>query len=120
MPFGLPDAQWEAAAIEMRDILVERARERHTITYGVLARAIGAARLQPRSRGFTALLGAACAFEDSEGRPMIGSLVVKKDTGIPGAGYFRVARDLGHDVGDERAFWQAEVENVYTFWAEEV
>ena len=42
---------------------------------------------------------------------MIGSLVVKKDTGIPGAGYFRVARDLGHDVGDERAFWQAEVEN---------
>jgi hypothetical protein len=120
MPFGPPDAQWETAAGEMREILTECARRRCTITYGDLARSIGAARLEPRSQRFAALLGAACTFEDSEGRPMIGSLVVRKDTGISGAGYFRVARDLKHDVDDERAFWQTEVEKVYAYRNEEV
>ena len=117
MPYGLADTQWDAARGEMRDALVRRARERRTVTYGELAAEIGAADLQPRSARFAALLNATCEDEVGEGRPMLGSLVVRKDTRVPGDGYFRCAEGIGRDAGDREAFWQAELDEVFEYWS---
>jgi hypothetical protein len=47
--------------------------------------------------------------------------VVRKDTGMPGDGYFKGACRLGQfdAVGrkDKRAFWGEELERVYDCWA---
>ena len=46
-------------------------------------------------------------------RVVLASLVTRKDTGMPGEGYFRHAASIGRDVRDRRAFWQAEAARVY-------
>jgi hypothetical protein len=57
----------------------------------------------------------------AHGRPMLGSVVVRKDTGMPGDGYFRGACRLGQfeadSKKDKRAFWAEELERVYDCWA---
>jgi len=49
-------------------------------------------------------------------RPMLSAVVVGKS--LPGAGFFKLARALGRLSvdGDEKAFWQAELSDVYRVW----
>ena len=60
--------------------------------------------------------------EDECGRPMLSALVVRAQERWPGAGFFMLARQLGHlpqDATDEqqRAFWEAERDRVYEEWS---
>ncbi len=68
------------------------------------------------------MLAKLCEGEVREGRPMLGSVVVRKDRGIPGGGYFREAQRLrGVSMctdAQRRAFWAQEVERVYQYWSE--
>jgi hypothetical protein len=54
---------------------------------------------------------------------MLGSVVVRKDTGMPGDGYFKGARRLSQfeaDVKkDKRAFWAEELESVHRYWSKD-
>ena len=45
--------------------------------------------------------------------------VCRKDTGLPGDGYFRHAAKLGRDVSDPEAYWQSEAERVWAVFANE-
>jgi hypothetical protein len=101
----------------MRGLLLIAATERRTITYGELARSMTTVGLTARSRALVALLNDACGNEAAEGRPMLGSVVVAKTSGMPGAGYFRAAHELGRDVDDERDFWERELERVFEQWS---
>ena len=118
MRYGLTDRQWEAALVEMRRTLAEVASARSTITYGELAARVGQGRLVARSAGLGVLLGEICADEDARRGIMLGSVVVRADTGVPGDGFFRHAAELGRDVGDETAFWRNEVCRVWDSFAQ--
>ena len=117
--YGFDEDQWTEMRDEMRRVLSEVARTRHTITYGDLVTRVSGRRISPRSAALAALLGDVCSVEDAERGTMLGSVVVRADSGIPGEGYFRHAAELGCDVSDARAFWRAEVERVWDVWEAE-
>ena len=47
---------------------------------------------------------------------MLAVLVVNKQTRRCGAGFFRHAAALEHDISDPEAFWRAEFERVCDYW----
>ncbi len=47
---------------------------------------------------------------------MLSAVVVRKEDGLPGQGFFDLAKDLGRSVTDQDAFWINEVRKVYSYW----
>ena len=90
-------------------VLVESARARRTITYGELANRI----MLPgdvRSIGPMVLHPVYVHFCAPNGFPDILSLVVRKDTGRPGIGYYS-----GGGGTEDVARWRSELEETYAF-----
>jgi hypothetical protein len=97
--------------------LVSVARAGATTTYSGLCSAVTAIDIKPYSFAMMALLNQVCAEADRAHGVMLASLVTRKDTGLPGDGYFAFAETLGRDVADRRAFWESEVERIYAAFA---
>ena len=102
--------------------LKEVARSRSLITYSDIAPLVGVdIRTSPGRREIGRLIAEVCAHEVEHGRPMLGSVVVRKDTGMPGDGYFKGACRLGQfepdGQKDKRSFWAEELERVYDGWS---
>ena len=56
--------------------------------------------------------------ENSQGHPMLSALVIYKNIGRPGSGFFKCARGLGRLTDDdEDGFWAKEVEAVHNWWS---
>ena len=54
--------------------------------------------------------------ENSQGHPMLSALVIYKDIGRPGSGFFQCARGLGRLTDDdEDGFWAKEVTAVHNW-----
>src|SRR5271155_3346609 len=97
-------------------ILTNVARIGGKTTYGEIARETGIA---PRSTALHKIFNNICTDEVKSGRPMLCAVAVRKDTGIPGAGFFKVAEGLGKiKNSDDRDFYEKELEKVYKFWGE--
>ncbi len=116
---GFPAHAWAAATEQARHHLLAVARARGTTTYAELASAVTAIDLKPYSWAMIAFLNEICASEDERHGIMLASLVTRKDTGLPGEGYFRFAERLGRDVSDREAFWRAEVQRIYAVYGSE-
>ncbi len=114
--WGLTESEWVDARERMTSLLAGLAAERVTITYGDIAREIFGDRLSARSGGLYKMLYEVCAEQDARHGTMLASLVVRKDTGIPGKGYFANAALLGRDVTDPEAYWRSEVEKIWRVW----
>jgi methyl coenzyme M reductase subunit C len=117
--YGFAVEAWEAAKAQANALLEERARERGTITYAEICRAVSAVDLKPRSWAIMGFLNEICTEADAAYGIMLASLVVRADTGMPGDGYFRNAARLGRDVSDPEAYWRSEVERIYDVFAPE-
>ena len=117
--YGFPLEAWEMAKAEANELLQERARERGTITYGEICRAVSAIELKPRSWAIMGFLNEICTEADAVHGIMLASLVVRADSGMPGDGYFRNAARLGRDVSDPEAYWRSEVERIYAVFSPE-
>ncbi|HEX2383331.1 MAG TPA: hypothetical protein VHI95_11875 [Acidimicrobiales bacterium] len=88
--------------LTVRDVLVAVAARGGTITYAEL-------RAQLDLTGdIVPLLRALSEEEDDAGRGLLTAVVVRADTGRPGAGWFRLAAERGRDVEDADAAWEAE------------
>ncbi|TDB38823.1 MAG: hypothetical protein D9V44_03805 [Actinobacteria bacterium] len=111
--YGFTAEAWRAGKAEARDFLIARARERGTTTYSELCDAVTAIRLRPYSFGMMKFLNEVCAEEDAANGIMLASLVTRKDSGMPGDGYFKFASGLGRDACDREAFWRSEIERIY-------
>jgi hypothetical protein len=110
--------------------LINMARKNATpINYDSIAEIMGKSPSErmgnhwPRKTGH--LLGEICDFEHSNGRPMLSALVVNKtgkNKGLPGVGFFKLARHLGKlkpdSEKDEKPFWEQEMQAVYDAWKE--
>jgi hypothetical protein len=63
------------------------------------------------------VLAAVNRAEEAAGRPLLAAVVVGV-TGLPGAGFFAYARELGlHTGNDDHALWQGELRRVHAYWA---
>ena len=66
------------------------------------------------------VLGAISEDEHALGRPMLSAMAVRV-TGIPGDGFYTMARDLGRltsdDKTEQRRFWEEQSQAVYETWA---
>ena len=101
--------------------LIEVAKEERTIPYGEIA---PLAELDMSDQGdrnkIADILGEISTFEHHQGRPMLSALVVLKDKGYPGEGFFTLARYLGLHKGqsefDDLEFFVREVQKVHEQW----
>ena len=117
--YGFSDAKWADLKEEVRQILVNAAKDREVMTYSELCDKLSA-HVFPGSWRLTALLSEVCTEEWDAGHGRLCALVVSKATGIPGVGFFKGSFEIdSSDISDPVAFWQAEVEQVFTLWAQE-
>ncbi len=68
----------------MRAYLLEAAQNGKTVTYGVLMRRYGLS----RGRRLSQTIGEVDRAELEDGAPGFAAIIVRKDTGFPGGGYF--------------------------------
>ena len=121
--YKITDVERSAVLKEMRDVMIEQAKLRQTITYGDLALRLSVY-LAPRSFVFSQLLREIGREEDAAGRGSLPAVVVRKSTGIPGGGYFRGVGgvggvgEAGREVSEEQmeAIWRADLEFVFDYW----
>lgn len=119
--WGMSPEQWAAARERLMSLLVEAARRRSTVTYGDAAAVAFEGRFSPRSGALMDLLGEVDEALDAQQGVMIASLVVRKDSGMPGEGYFAFARDqLGKDVSDAAGFWESQAAAIWDAYPPEV
>jgi alkylated DNA nucleotide flippase Atl1 len=57
----------------------------------------------------------------AQGLPMLSAIVVRRDTGMPGQGFFTLAEQLGRlprgaSAGAKRRFWRQEVRAIFATW----
>ncbi len=83
MPFTQNDSG-DSTANGMRRVLVRAAANEKTVTYGTLMREF---RL-PRGRRLSMMIGKVDKHEYFAGAPGFAAIIVRKDTGYPGGGYF--------------------------------
>ncbi|WP_457635187.1 hypothetical protein [Persephonella sp.] len=109
---------------EIEKALIKLAKEKKTITYSQLALCINkksAEKLPEKGNALGSVLSkylhTLCENYVRNGKPMIGSLVVSKKTGMPSEGFFRFAQKLYKiDLknGDQKKnFWQNELKRVF-------
>jgi hypothetical protein len=98
--YGLTPGEWVAAKQEMRAILIERSKAAGTITYGELVGRMQSVPLEPQGYALHHMLGDVSRAEEAAGRGMLTAIVVLQDNGMPGDGFFALARELGRDTSD--------------------
>lgn len=68
------------------------------------------------------ILGLISTFEHQQGRPMLSAVVVHAEYGIPGAGFFQLARELDVLKSKSRIqdplFWHQELKSVHATWSQ--
>ncbi len=112
-------AQWKTLKEEMRDILIGVARTCGTITYSELAAAIRTAHMHQRAPLFHKLIRDMDRDERRAGRPSLAALVVRKDSGIPGQGFYSGVNVADGDSFDPEVYWRAEFDKVCDYWGEQ-
>jgi hypothetical protein len=101
-------------------MLADAARDRATVTYSDVAFRVFEGQVPARSRLIMDLLSEVDTEVAAERGIVIATLVVRADSGLPGAGYFTFIADrFGRDVSDPAAAWHDEAERVYAAFAEE-
>ena len=99
--------------------LIRTAQKKGTIYYGDVA---GTMRLPIRgehmAREAGQILGEISEWEHNEGRPLLSAVVIRQDIGMPGDGFFKLARQLGKFQGQsEQDFWHNELRDVHNMWS---
>jgi hypothetical protein len=108
----------DALKAEIRAILVGLAKQRKTISYSGLCAQIHTAYLHHRAPIFHNLLREISEDEVADGEPITAVLVVQKQSGRPGAGFYKTAAAKGYDVSDPEAYWQMRFDELCDYWSE--
>jgi hypothetical protein len=118
--FGYSQGQWDLAKDEMRRLLVKKARTTgdELISYSQLVAQVRTIRFEANDYALPHMLGEISTEEDALGRGMLTVLVVhQSDDGMPGSGFFDLARQLGRDVSDRERLWAQELARVISVWS---
>jgi hypothetical protein len=118
MTRAISQAKWDEVRAEIRHILIDVARAKQVITYSELTSMLQTAYLHYHSNILARLLVEIGAEEVQAGRVVLPALVVTKQTGLPGHGFFKLAVEHGCDVSDPEAYWCAAVKHVHDYWSD--
>lgn len=111
---GVPLLLWTRTKEEIRAILSEVARNQQLISYSELVGRIKTITLGPDARALHEMLGEISVEEDTGNRGMLSVVVVhKQGDKKPGAGFFKLAAELGRDLSDTDICWINELQLVY-------
>ncbi|MCG3204911.1 MAG: hypothetical protein KCHDKBKB_01628 [Elusimicrobia bacterium] len=103
---------------KLYDLLKDVARQGKTDFYKPVGRSIGI-RDGAGMRQLFIYLGEISKHEVAQGRPMLSAVVVNPKDKMPGAGFFRLAKELGRQKGqDDKSFFAEELHRVFTHWNE--
>jgi hypothetical protein len=102
--------------------LIHAARTGGMVTYAGIARLTGLpTQGNAMANEVGRLVGEISEDEVNRNRPMLSALVVEKDNGQTGRGFFKLARDLGKLNGTSRfkeeSFLSKEKRALYSLWA---
>lgn len=113
-PMGCGTKEMEEPVRIVYEKMVKVAKDEDCVYYGEIASLIG---LPPRSLKIFAILDGINRNEHSAGRPLLSAVVIKKMSGIPGKGFFNLAKELGLYKGSrERKYWLKEIRRVHDYW----
>lgn len=112
------DAKWNDIKIEMRQLMVEVAKSGQTITYSELCAMLKTAYVHFHSPMLTRLLMEIGSEEAQAGRPILPAVVVGKQSGMPGAGYFKSDDERSElEAADPKAYWEADLQRLFDYWS---
>lgn len=114
--YGYDIGVWENAKAEAVRELSSRAKRESTITYSDLTQRISSITFGPSDYSFHYLLYEISQDEETAGRGLLSALVVRKEDGLPGQGFYDLARQKGRDVSDPIRSWTEEVKLVFAKW----
>jgi hypothetical protein len=115
--YGFTKKEWEEAKEEIRKILIDRAKIEKTIYYSELASQINTIEIAPEEYALHEMLGEITIAEDNAGRGLLSALVIHKEgDGMPGQGFFDLAKKRGRDTSNKLKFWSEELKSVYYYW----
>ncbi len=103
--YGFSPDLWQRAKEEA---VVAIVRRRSTIYYSDLAKQIGSIKFGPHDYAFHYLLYEISLDEDEAGRSLLSALVVRQEDGLPGQGFFDMAKQRGRDTSDTMKCWAEE------------
>ena len=64
-----------------------------------------------------AILDTISRREHRNGRPLLSAVVIRKNEGTPGDGFFKLAKGLGlYNGGDDDMYWWEELKRVHAYW----
>lgn len=107
--YGYGEQEWERAKAEaVRAILARACRNELPIYYSDLTHEIRSIPFGAHDSSFHHLLGQISVEEEAAGRGMLSVLVVTREHGMPGHGFFDLAQRLGRGVNDELRCWSEE------------
>jgi hypothetical protein len=110
--YGYMVETWENAKSQAVRAIVRQGRKGSTISYSDLAKQITTIYFDAHEHIYHLMLGQISSEEDAAGRGMLTALVVLKDSGMPGDGFWDLAKRLGRNVSDKIACWVQETEFV--------
>jgi hypothetical protein len=101
---------------EIRAVLQSAAETERVLTYADLAREASTfIDLGPRSPELARLLCDLLIEDATNSHPLLASLVINRQTGRPGKGFFRLARHY-YRFSDDEQFWLDELKSTYAFF----
>lgn len=111
-----PDSWITDALTDVRNVLRSAAKSGRVLTYADLAREASISiELGPRSPELAKLLCELLIEDASNERPLLTSLVINRNTGRPGKGFFRLARHY-YRFRDDEEFWLEELRSLYDYY----
>ncbi|MEO8607420.1 MAG: hypothetical protein ABI690_06040 [Chloroflexota bacterium] len=113
----IADTQWDAVQTEIRELIIETAQAKQLITYSELTGMLQTAYMHYHSHILTRMLIEIGSAERAAGRPLLPALVISKQSGRPGSGYFSLAPGET-EASDVILEWEQEVQRVYHYWSQ--
>ena len=98
----------------VRRRLIAHAAAGETTTYAALVEAVPGLDVVREAGALGPLLREISLEEHAAGRGLLSAVVTRTDGGLPGAGFFDLARSLGRATGHREECWRAEVERVFS------
>jgi hypothetical protein len=111
---GYSEEQWDTARSQLREAILEAARDRRMTTYTEVSVKITAIPADPHSPVLSHLLGEVLEEEHDATGLALTALVTHKTGDLePGGGFYKMARQAGFSFSDQHEFWWRNVEAIF-------
>lgn len=111
------EARFRQAKAEAKAVMLACAACGEIITYGELVAQIVAIRLIPNSSLLARILTEISMVDLDPRQGILAAVVVRKDIGIPGSGFFKIIDFVGRSTAARRHRWTRELERAHQRWS---